>query len=120
MIKLPGQATWSRGTCGPLVAPRSYDVHVDGTTYRRNRRDIRDVPREHHSPPATNTTDEDEVAAMEERLNRFFAEQSSDTPADNATPQPAAAVPEPPRGAVTTELRRSKRTVKKPQRYGHD
>ena len=37
----PGQKIWTSGTCDKKVALRSYDVHVGGGTYQRNRRDIR-------------------------------------------------------------------------------
>ena len=39
-IRLPGDATWSAGLCLGQVAPRSYDVSVQGTVYRRNRSHI--------------------------------------------------------------------------------
>ena len=47
-IQLPGQKTWTPGTCDKKVALRSYDVHVGGGTYRRNRRHIR---RSSQEPP---------------------------------------------------------------------
>ena len=39
-LRLPGQSTWSRGTC-KQVTPRSYHVESDGNIYRRNRRDFK-------------------------------------------------------------------------------
>ena len=39
-IRLPGKKRWSIGTCIRQVAPRSYNVNVDGETYRRNRRQL--------------------------------------------------------------------------------
>jgi len=39
-IRLLGLSTWSTGICKGLVAPRSYEVEVDGTYYRCNRRHI--------------------------------------------------------------------------------
>lgn len=39
-MKLPGQDTWSPGTCTGKVANRSYVVKVGDTEYRRNRRHI--------------------------------------------------------------------------------
>ena len=39
-MRLPGKKRWSLGTCIRQVAPRSYNVNVDGATYRRNRRQL--------------------------------------------------------------------------------
>ena len=39
-IKLPGENTWSSGICEGNVAPRSFDIRVGETAYRRNRRHI--------------------------------------------------------------------------------
>ena len=39
-LRLPGQTTWSTGTCKSLVGPRSYDVQVGERIYRRNRRQL--------------------------------------------------------------------------------
>ena len=40
-IQLPGQKTWTPGTCDKKVALRSYDVYIGGGTYRWNSREIR-------------------------------------------------------------------------------
>ena len=40
-MKLPGQQTWSPGTCAGKLDNRSYLVKVDDTEYQRNRRHIR-------------------------------------------------------------------------------
>ena len=53
-MRLPGQTTWSAGTCTGLVGPRSYDVKIGERHYRRNRRQLiptgepplQDVPEE--------------------------------------------------------------------------
>ena len=39
-MRLPGQATWSIGTCKAMVGPRSYEIQVGNTTYRQNRRHL--------------------------------------------------------------------------------
>ena len=39
-MRLPGEKTWTSGTCTGLVAPRSYDVQVGERHYQRNRRHI--------------------------------------------------------------------------------
>ena len=41
-MKLPGQKTWSRGTCLGTFGPRSYEVKVGESIYRRNRRQLHD------------------------------------------------------------------------------
>ena len=39
-MRLPGEKTWTPGTCTEQVNPRSYRVKVGGTVYRRNRRQL--------------------------------------------------------------------------------
>ena len=47
-LQLPGQKQWSLGICTGSEGPRSYRVQVDGTEYRRNRRQL---IRRDESPP---------------------------------------------------------------------
>ena len=39
-MRLPGQTTWTLGTCTAVVGPRSYEIKIGNTTYRRNRRHL--------------------------------------------------------------------------------
>ena len=39
-MRLPGQKTWSPGTCMGQVGPRSYEVKVGESTCRQNRRQL--------------------------------------------------------------------------------
>lgn len=39
-MRLPGEKTWSPGTCTANAGPRSFRVQVGETVYRRNRRQI--------------------------------------------------------------------------------
>ena len=39
-MKLPGQKTWTPGTCMGQVGPRSYEVKVGESVFRRNRRQL--------------------------------------------------------------------------------
>ena len=39
-MRLPGEVTWTAGVCVGRVGPRSYDVRVGGSIYRRNRKHI--------------------------------------------------------------------------------
>ena len=43
MMQSPTKKKWRRGVCVDKVAPRSYVVEVDGSTYRRNRKFLRRV-----------------------------------------------------------------------------
>lgn len=78
-MKLPGQHTWSQGTCmGHNVAgPRSYDVRVEGATYRRNRRDLLATA----EPPLldldTAVPECEEEKSQEEMERRSVSEQKS-------------------------------------------
>lgn len=40
-MRLPGEKTWSAGTCTGLAGPRSYEVQVGAGVYRRNRRHLK-------------------------------------------------------------------------------
>ena len=51
------RGTWKRGICLREVAPRSYDVQVDGEVRRRNRKDIwraneQEMPLNDYEPPS--------------------------------------------------------------------
>ncbi|XP_035690003.1 uncharacterized protein K02A2.6-like [Branchiostoma floridae] len=87
-------AQWKYGTCVQRVAPKSYEVEVDGAKYRRNRKHIRD------------TTEE----------------QKPSTDVDETTTAPATATPESTAETTTTTteptpyVTRSGRTVKAPDR----
>ena len=59
------RGTWKRGICLREVAPRSYDVQVDGEVRRRNRKDIwraneQEMPLNDYEPPSQQL---EEVAA---------------------------------------------------------
>ena len=40
-MQCPGSTFWAPGKCVRKVAPRSFDIDVGGTTYRRNQRHMR-------------------------------------------------------------------------------
>ena len=48
-IKLPGQTIWTPAVVAEEVAPRSYEVTANGSTYRRNKRDL--LLTKEQSPP---------------------------------------------------------------------
>ena len=39
-MRLPGQKTWTAGTCTDQTGPRSYNAKIGETVYRRNRRQL--------------------------------------------------------------------------------
>lgn len=55
-MHLPGKDTWTPGTCLKTVGPQSYEVQVDGRTYRRNQRQLiqidKDLPMEEPITPS--------------------------------------------------------------------
>ena len=97
-MKLPGQKTWTAGTCTGQTGPRSYDVKVGETVYRRNRRQlihaneppILDIS---EPEPLTSSTD---IPSQQEQAKQL-PDQASGAP----VPQPAP-------------LRRSQRTRRPP------
>jgi len=67
-IRLPGQVRWTAGVCTKVAGPRSYEVKVGNTTYRRNRRQRTDsfeskhterITRSDRGAPTTNTPNRD-------------------------------------------------------------
>ena len=47
-MRLPGDRRWSLGQCRRVLGHRSYEVEVNGSRYRRNRRQLRSTA----EPPA--------------------------------------------------------------------
>lgn len=70
-VRLSGQSTWSNGICTKKLPYHSYHVFADGTTYRRNRRDLLAIPADQPespifqvTPKPYNTTAEPDVPAQ--------------------------------------------------------
>lgn len=94
-IRLPGQSTWSTGVCMGLVGPRSYEVQVRSTVYRRNRRHVmttnEDHPRDTHIPEQDRTQHlpqalpDDNITSPE----TSSSQQSTDTDAPHETEVPS-------------------------------
>ena len=53
-MRLPGEQKWSLGVCTHSLGRRSYEVEVEGRTYRRNRRQLCSTP----EPPPRNDAEE--------------------------------------------------------------
>ena len=96
-MRIPGSALWSRGKCLRKVAPRSFEVEVDGSVYRRNQRHVHVATDGDSTEPA-----DEEAAAISPCI-----EDPSSSPTDQ----------EP---VVSPALRRSSRISKPVARYGFD
>ena len=96
-MRIPGSALWSRGKCLRKVAPRSFEIEVDGSVYRRNQRHV------HVATDGDSTEPADEEAAA----TSPSVEDRSSSPTDQ----------EP---VVSPALRRSSRISKPVARYGFD
>ena len=92
-MRLPGQKTWSTGSCTGLAGPRSYEVQIGDGTYRRNRRQV--------------------ISTGEAAPNLPSEEAMPDTLPSNDDKAGVAAQPEGPQ-PVEPQPRRSKRAVKPP------
>ena len=69
-MRLPGQKTWSAGTCLESAGPRSYEIQVGERQYRRNRRHLIPTP---------------EVLPSERDLGAEDSDKTTSTvPADNS------------------------------------
>ena len=60
-MRLPGKDTWTTGTCLKTAGPRSYEVQVDGRTYRRNRRQLIQVDKDPPTEEPITPSHESEV-----------------------------------------------------------
>ena len=99
-IRLPGQKTWSVGICKALVGPRSYEVNVGNTIYRRNRRHVI------HTDELFDTENMDpQTVHPEEGMDNGSAPMEQDGTSTSLT----TAVPQEP-----CTLRRSQRTHRAP------
>ena len=89
-MRLPGEKTWTPGTCTEQVDSRSYRVKVGGTVYRRNRRQL--------------------VCAGEQPHDETSRDDASSSLSDgNPETHPLPVVPD-----VSPDLRRSVRERKPP------
>ena len=124
MKPLPGDRTgrWRRGMCLQQVAPRSYLVEVDGTTYRRNRIDLRPA-----EPVPPQVYVQPESMAPNITSSRDSVPVQEDTPVPNSTPlspttlQPTQAADQAHLNPAETPVRpvsytRSGRLAKPPER----
>lgn len=105
-MKLPGQKTWTPGTCMGQVGPRSYEVKVGESVFRRNRRQLIHAD----EPPILDIKDHTESESVSPQIEITPQPQQAEplTRAPN-TPVPTAQ-PAPP------GLRRSQRNRKPPAR----
>ena len=102
-MRLPGQTTWSAGSCIDLAGPRSYKVKVGERIYRRNRRQLicadKQSLTEYPSMESIPQSDEPEVQ-----------NQDVETPAPSEPPMA-------PQSPSPVSLRRSDRVRRPPQWY---
>ena len=98
-MRLPGEKTWTPGTCTEQVNPQSYRVKVGGTVYRRNRRQLvcaGEDPRDE--------TSRDDVTSPPERDDSPLSDRIPETHSPPVVPD------------VLPDLRRSVRERKPPAR----
>ena len=99
-MRTPGEKSWTAGTCIGQAGPRSYDVKVGESVYRRNRRDLIAAG----EPPIIDIPDNSEQT-----------EPETPQPETQVTP-PRPATPPPPPQPAQPSLRRSKRQRQTPAR----
>lgn len=95
-MRLPGQTTWTAGTCTGAVGPRSYSVQIGGRVFRRNRRQLiraGELPLQHQPYTCTES-----VPQPEEPLQSSVVPGESDQSGsmDGDLPREDAAPREPP------------------------
>ena len=57
-MRLPDERNWSMGRCVRILCNRSYEVEVNGSQYRRNRRQLRSTAEPLDAPTHTDDIDE--------------------------------------------------------------
>ena len=98
-MRLPGEKTWTPGTCTEQVNPRSYRVKVGGTVYRRNRRQLVNAGED-----PRDETSRDDATSPPERDDSPLSDRIPETHSPPVVPD------------VLPDLRRSVRERKPPAR----
>ena len=110
-MRLPGQKTWTPGTCLGQCAPRSYRVRVDAREFRRNRRQLLHAGEQ---PPPDIPEPEQDTTAHEGEQQETLIERPED-PVQLETEFPET-TQTPPVTPGPTPLRRSGRIRRQPER----
>jgi len=107
-MKLPRQTIWTPAIVAGEVAPRSYEVTANGSTYRRNRRDL--LLTKEQPPP----DDQLSMTFDDVELSSNVEPQETESAAEpvSSLRQSTETVPEPVRSP-----RRSTRIRKVPERF---
>ena len=82
-MKLPGNSTWTAGTCIGEVGPRSYKVLIGDSIYRRNRRQLIS-PRndDHQASPDRTPGDQTAPEDLETQLTPSGSSQETNLPSE--------------------------------------
>ena len=91
-MRLPGQSTWSTGICTKKLPYPSYYVLVDGTTYRRNRRDLLVTPADQPASPFVEVSPQPSEMTAEPHVSVQMP-QSSKVVVPTSTPSTSSCVP---------------------------
>ena len=88
-MRQPGENTWTIGKCIKTAGPRSYEVQVGGSKYRRNRRQLILIDKATPTEELTTTAPEEEGTRQSSMTTEpgDISEQEMTTagPADHAT-----------------------------------
>ena len=98
-MKLPGEQKWGLGVCTRSLGRRSYEVEVEGRTYRRNRRQLRSTPEplpRNGAEEVIPTPAQEESSLLPTPRQELEPEQSTSTGVhpENALPFPVPGEPE--------------------------
>ena len=82
-MKLPGNSTWTAGTCIGEVGPRSYKVQIGDSIYRQNRRQLIS-PRndDHQASPDRTPGDQTAPEDLETQLTHSGSIQETNLPSE--------------------------------------
>ena len=111
-LQLPGEKIWSRGVCEGKVGPRSYELSVNGTRYRRNRRHI--IPTQ-ELPVMSSTAELDGQEAASDQPVQVApnqGEQGAASPPEQSPPHDSGRAVEPP--GPELPMKRSERVRRPP------
>ena len=110
-MRLPGKDTWSTGTCTKVAGPRSYEIKVGNTTYRRNRRQLIHIDKHPPTEDLTMVPDQQErQISTRSTTETSDPSQQEDAQAKHQTDNLNSSPTQP----ITTPLRRSSRVTRAP------
>ncbi len=105
-----GQKYWNKGTVNKKLDERSYEIETDNGILRRNRVHLKKMHTKEAEKDNISENKEQEEMQQDQQVSTPADQQKDEQVKTKSTPM------KPPEGTETVKLRRSQRTIKKPNR----